>query len=222
MATKRIGILTGGGDVPGLNSVIKSVVYRSSDLGMDVVGIRLGWKGLTHVDLSDPGSKARYILPLTRENTRTIDRTGGTFLHSSRTNPSKMKSVAPQLDVADFPSSQVTKGGITNTVYDVSKQVLKNLATLELDYLIAIGGDDTLSYAATLDKLGMKVVAIPKTMDNDVRNTEYCIGFSTAISRATDAIQRQRTTIGSHERIGVFRIFGRDAGYTALYTAYVN
>ncbi len=222
MATKRIGILTGGGDVPGLNSVIKSVVYRSSDLGMDVVGIRLGWKGLTHVDLNDPGSKARYILPLTRENTRTIDRTGGTFLHSSRTNPSKMKSIAPQLDVADFPSSQVTKRGITNTVYDVSKQVLKNLATLELDYLIAIGGDDTLSYAATLDKLGMKVVAIPKTMDNDVRNTEYCIGFSTAISRATDAIQRQRTTIGSHERIGVFRIFGRDAGYTALYTAYVN
>ena len=222
MATKRIGILTGGGDVPGLNSVIKSVVYRSSDLGMDVVGIRLGWKGLTHVDLNDPGSKARYILPLTRENTRTIDRTGGTFLHSSRTNPSKMRSIAPQLNVADFPSSEVTKRGITNTVYDVSKQVLKNLATLELDYLIAIGGDDTLSYAATLDKLGMKVVAIPKTMDNDVRNTEYCIGFSTAISRATDAIQRQRTTIGSHERIGVFRIFGRDAGYTALYTAYVN
>ena len=222
MATKRIGILTGGGDVPGLNSVIKSVVYRSSDLGMDVVGIRLGWKGLTHVDLNDPGSKARYILPLTRENTRTIDRTGGTFLHSSRTNPSKMRSIAPQLNVADYPSSEVTKRGITNTVYDVSKQVLKNLATLELDYLIAIGGDDTLSYAATLDKLGMKVVAIPKTMDNDVRNTEYCIGFSTAISRATDAIQRQRTTIGSHERIGVFRIFGRDAGYTALYTAYVN
>ena len=222
MATKRIGILTGGGDVPGLNSVIKSVVYRGSELGMQVIGIRRGWEGLTHVNFDDEASKARYILPLDRTNTRTIDRTGGTFLHSSRTNPSKMKKVAAHLNVADYPTSQVTKGGVTNTVYDVSKTVLKNLATLELDYLIAIGGDDTLSYAATLDKLGMKVISIPKTMDNDVRNTEYCVGFSTAISRATDAIQRQRTTIGSHERVGVFRIFGRDAGYTALYTAYVN
>ncbi len=222
MATKRIGILTGGGDVPGLNSVIKSVVYRGSELGMQVIGIRRGWEGLTHVNFEDAASKARYILPLDRSNTRTIDRTGGTFLHSSRTNPSKMKKVAAHLNVADYPTSQVTKGGVTNTVYDVSKTVLQNLATLELDYLIAIGGDDTLSYAATLDKLGMKVISIPKTMDNDVRNTEYCIGFSTAISRATDAIQRQRTTIGSHERVGVFRIFGRDAGYTALYTAYVN
>ena len=222
MATKRIGILTGGGDVPGLNSVIKSVVYRGSELGMQVIGIRRGWEGLTHVNFEDAASKARYILPLDRSNTRTIDRTGGTFIHSSRTNPSKMKKVAAHLNVADYPTSQVTKGGVTNTVYDVSKTVLRNLATLELDYLIAIGGDDTLSYAATLDKLGMKVISIPKTMDNDVRNTEYCIGFSTAISRATDAIQRQRTTIGSHERVGVFRIFGRDAGYTALYTAYVN
>lgn len=222
MATKRIGILTGGGDVPGLNSVIKSVVYRGSELGMQVIGIRRGWEGLTHVNFDDEASRVRYILPLDRTNTRTIDRTGGTFLHSSRTNPSKMKKVAAHLNVADYPTSQVTKGGVTNTVYDVSKTVLKNLATLELDYLIAIGGDDTLSYAATLDKLGMKVISIPKTMDNDVRNTEYCVGFSTAISRATDAIQRQRTTIGSHERVGVFRIFGRDAGYTALYTAYVN
>ena len=222
MATKRIGILTGGGDVPGLNSIIKSVVYRGSELGMEVIGIRRGWEGLTHVNFDDATSKTRYILPLNRENTRTIDRTGGTFLHSSRTNPSKMRKLAPQLNPADFPSSEVTKSGVTNTVYDVSKQVLKNLETLQLDYLIAIGGDDTLSYAATLDRLGMKVVSIPKTMDNDVRNTEYCIGFSTAISRATDAIQRQRTTVGSHERIGVFRVFGRDAGYTSLYTAYVN
>ena len=104
----------------------------------------------------------------------------------------------------------------------MSPQVLKNLEKLGLDYLVAIGGDDTLSYAATLDKLGFKVIAVPKTMDNDVRNTEYCIGFSTAISRATDAINRQRTTVGSHERIGIFRVFGRDAGYTALYTAYVT
>ena len=222
MATKRIGILTGGGDVPGLNSVIKSVVYRSSELGMQVIGIRRGWEGLTHVNFEDAASTTRYILPLDRTNTRTIDRTGGTFLHSSRTNPSKMKKVAAHLNAADYPTSEVTKDGVTNTVYDVSKTVLKNLGKLELDYLIAIGGDDTLSYAATLDKLGVKMISIPKTMDNDVRNTEYCIGFSTAISRATDAIQRQRTTVGSHERVGVFRIFGRDAGYTALYTAYVN
>ncbi|MGA7647088.1 MAG: 6-phosphofructokinase, partial [Terriglobales bacterium] len=107
-------------------------------------------------------------------------------------------------------------------VYDVTPSVLKNIETLGLDYLVAIGGDDTLSYAAELDRRGMSVIAVPKTMDNDVRNTEYCIGFSTAVTRATDAIDRQRTTIGSHERIGIFRVFGRDAGYTALYTAYVT
>jgi 6-phosphofructokinase 1 len=222
MSRRKLGILTGGGDVPGLNSVIKSVVYRGYENDCDVIGIRRGWEGLTHVNLDDPASKGRYILPLTRENTRTIDRTGGTFLHSSRTNPSKMKSVPEHLKGMDFPSSQVTKGGASYSVFDVSKQVLKNLEQLGLEYLIAIGGDDTLSYAARLDKLGFKVMAIPKTMDNDVRNTEYCIGFSTAITRATDAIQRQRTTVGSHERIGVFRVFGRDAGYTALYTAYVT
>ena len=219
MAKKRIGILTGGGDVPGLNSVIKGVTYRGSELDFEVVGIRRGWEGLTHVNFDDPASKSRYILPLSRENTRTIDRTGGTFLHSSRTNPSKMKSTPDFLKGVDFPQTTKSDGSVS---YDLSTQVQKNLSTLDLDYLVAIGGDDTLSYAATLDKLGMKVVAIPKTMDNDVRNTEYCIGFSTAVSRATDAIQRQRTTVGSHERIGVFRIFGRDAGYTALYTSYVT
>jgi ATP-dependent phosphofructokinase / diphosphate-dependent phosphofructokinase len=222
MATKRIGILTGGGDVPGLNAVIKNVVYRATDNNMEVVGIRRGWEGLTHVNLEDPVSTARYIMPLDRQNTRTVDRTGGTFLHSSRTNPSKMKKAPEFLEGAEFPKSEFTKKGLTSTVYDMSSQVLKNLEKLGMEYLIAIGGDDTLSYAATLDKLGYKVVAVPKTMDNDVRNTEYCIGFSTAISRASDAINRQRTTIGSHERIGVFRIFGRDAGYTSLYTAYVT
>src|SRR3954470_12187153 len=218
----RIGILTGGGDVPGLNSVIKSVVYRAQENDCEVIGIRRGWEGLTHVNLEDPASKSRYILPLSRENTRTIDRTGGTFLHSSRTNPAKMKTVPDHLKGLQFPSAEITKGGVTSTVFDISSQVLKNLESLKLDYLIAIGGDDTLSYAAKLDKLGFKVISIPKTMDNDVRNTEYCIGFSTAISRATDAIQRQRTTVGSHERIGIFRIFGRDAGFTALYTAYAT
>jgi 6-phosphofructokinase len=133
-----------------------------------------------------------------------------------------MKKLPEFLKNADFPKAESTKAGVTSVVSDMSSQVLKNIETLKLDYLIAIGGDDTLSYAARLDKLGMKVIAIPKTMDNDVRNTEYCVGFSTAISRATDSINRQRTTVGSHERIGIFRVFGRDAGYTALYTAYVT
>jgi 6-phosphofructokinase 1 len=219
---KRIGILTGGGDVPGLNSVIKNVTYRGTENACEIVGIRRGWEGLTHVNLEEPASKARYILPLTRDNTRIIDRSGGTFLHSTRTNPSKMKALPDFLKGVDFPKAETTKDGVTNTTYDMSSQVLKNLSALGIDYLVAIGGDDTLSYAATLDKLGVKVIAIPKTMDNDVRNTEYCIGFSTAITRATDAIERQRTTVGSHERIGIFRIFGRDAGYTALYTAFVT
>jgi len=222
MSAKRIGILTGGGDVPGLNSVIKSVVYRGSEMGCDVIGIRRGWEGLTHVDLREPASRTRYLLPLSRENTRTIDRTGGTYLHSSRTNPSKMKKLPPVLEGQSFPQRESTKKGVTSVVYDVTKAVLANIATLNLDYLISIGGDDTLSYAAELDRRGFNVVAVPKTMDNDVRNTEYCIGFSTAITRAMDAIERQRTTVGSHERIGIFRVFGRDAGYTALYTAYVT
>jgi 6-phosphofructokinase len=222
MANKRVGILTGGGDVPGLNAVIKSVVYRGAEIGCEVIGIRRGWEGLTHVDLKDPASRTRYILPLNRENTRTIDRTGGTFLHTSRTNPTKMKKVPAVLQGQKFEAKETTKKGVTSTVFDVTPAVLKNIETLGLDYLIAIGGDDTLSYASELDRKGMKVIAVPKTMDNDVRNTEYCIGFSTAITRAMDAIDRQRTTVGSHERVGIFRVFGRDAGYTALYTAYVT
>jgi 6-phosphofructokinase len=219
---KRIGILTGGGDVPGLNMVIKSVVYRGAEDDYEVVGIRRGWEGLTHVNPDDPASVTRYVVPLTTENTRTVDRSGGTFLHSSRTNPSKMKVLPEFLQGSTFPTSKTVKGGVTTVVTDVSSHVLQNLDRLKLDCLIAIGGDDTLSYAATLDGLGVKIIAVPKTMDNDVRNTEYCIGFSTAITRAMDAIQRQRTTVGSHERIGLFRVFGRNAGYTALYTAYVT
>jgi len=222
MAKKRIGILTGGGDVPGLNTVIKSVVYRGTELGYEVVGIRRGWEGLTHVDLKDSASKERYILPLNRENTRTIDRTGGTFLHSSRTNPTKMKNLPPALQGQKFEAKESTKNAVTNTVFDVTPAVLKNVDRLGLDCLIAIGGDDTLSYASELDRKGVNVIAVPKTMDNDVRNTEYCIGFSTAVTRAMDAIDRERTTVGSHERIGIFRVFGRDAGYTALYAAYVT
>ncbi|MGA8086924.1 MAG: 6-phosphofructokinase [Terracidiphilus sp.] len=222
MSAKRIGILTGGGDVPGLNSVIKSVVYGATEIGCEVIGIRRGWEGLTHIDLQDPPSRSRYIQPLNRENTRTIDRTGGTFLHSSRTNPTKMKKLPPVLEGQQFLTKESTKAGVTSPVFDVTPAVLKNIEALRLDYIVAIGGDDTLSYAAELDRRGMKVIAVPKTMDNDVRNTEYCIGFSTAITRAMDAIERQRTTVGSHERIGIFRVFGRDAGYTALYTAYVT
>jgi len=214
MAQKRIGILTGGGDVPGLNSVIKEVTYRSAENDWSVVGIRRGWEGLTHLNLDDSDSKSRYIVPLSRENTRTIDRFGGTVLHSSRTNPAKMKNLPEFLKGQSFPK--------TGEISDVSSHVLKNIEGLGIDYLIPIGGDDTLSYAAKLHSLGVPVVAVPKTMDNDVRNTEYCIGFSTAITRATDAISRQRTTVGSHERVGIFRVFGRDAGYTALYTAYVS
>lgn len=222
MSGKKIGILTGGGDVPGLNSVIKSLVYRATTDGHEVTGIRLGWKGLTDLNLDDRASVKHYVLPLNRENTRTVDRTGGTFLHTSRTNPSKIAKLPCFLKAEDFPAAQRTSDGKQVTTYDLSKHVLSNLEKLNIEYLIAIGGDDTLSYAATLDKLGFNVIGIPKTMDNDVRNTEYCIGFSTAISRAKDAIQRQRTTVGSHERVGIFRVFGRDAGYTALYTAYVT
>jgi 6-phosphofructokinase 1 len=213
MGGKNIGILTGGGDVPGLNVVIKGVTYRATTDGHNVTGIRLGWKGLTDLNFDDPKSVERYVLPLTRENTRRIDRTGGTFLHTSRTNPSKMKKLPDTVNPSDYPPAPP---------FDMTPQVLKNLEKLGLDSLVAIGGDDTLSYAAVLNKQGFKVVGIPKTMDNDVRNTEYCIGFSTAISRALESIQRQRTTVGSHERIGIFRVFGRDAGYTALYTSYVT
>jgi ATP-dependent phosphofructokinase / diphosphate-dependent phosphofructokinase len=222
MAKKRIGVLTGGGDVPGLNSVIKTVTYRSSDDDVEVVGLRRGWEGLTHLDLDDPASRRRYLMPLDRDNTRTIDRRGGTVLHSSRTNPSRMQKLPDHLAGKDFPPSLSSKSGIATKTWDLSGQVLANLAALGIEHLIAIGGDDTLSYAAKLDGLGVKVIAIPKTMDNDVRNTEYCIGFSTAITRAADAIQRQRTTVASHERIGIFRVFGRDAGFTALYTAYIT
>jgi ATP-dependent phosphofructokinase / diphosphate-dependent phosphofructokinase len=213
MARKRIGMLTGGGDVPGLNSVIKSVVFRATESDREIVGIRRGWEGLTNLNMDDLASQQHYVLPLNRANTRTIDRYGGTILHSSRTNPLQMRKLP------DFLKNNCPQQGGS---WDLTQQVLTNLERLRLDYLVAIGGDDTLSYAAHLDSLGVKVVAIPKTMDNDVRNTEYCIGFSTAITRAMDAIQRQRTTIGSHERVGIFRIFGRDAGFTALYTAYVT
>ncbi|MDT3687436.1 MAG: 6-phosphofructokinase [Pseudorhodoplanes sp.] len=222
MPRKRIGILTGGGDVAGLNAVIKTVTYRGSENGIEVIGFRRGWEGLTHLNLEDPASRRRYVMILDRENTRTIDRSGGTVLHTSRTNPSKMKRLPDHLAAEDFPVTPSANSDAAAKTWDVSKQVLANLSALGIEHLIVVGGDDTLGYAAELSKLGVKIVAVPKTMDNDVRNTEYCIGFSTAITRATDTIQRQRTTVASHERIGIFRVFGRDAGFTALYTAYVT
>jgi ATP-dependent phosphofructokinase / diphosphate-dependent phosphofructokinase len=215
---KRIGILTGGGDVPGLNSVIKSVVYRSTELGWEALGIRRGWQGLTHVDVTreDGGG---YLRRLDRVSTRAIDRTGGTVLHTSRTNPSSMGREALPVTVL---KSRLAELETDDGRYDLTPQVLQNLERLGVDALVAIGGDDTLSYAARLGREGFPVIAIPKTMDNDVHGTEYCIGFSTAVTRAKELINRQRTTLGSHERIGVFRIFGRNAGYTAWYAAYVT
>jgi len=215
---KRIGILTGGGDVPGLNSVIKSVVYRSSEVGWEAVGIRRGWKGLTHVDaMRDDGGG--YLRPLDRVSTRAIDRTGGTVLHTSRTNPSSMKASSLPEHLEEARRRELATA---DDRYDLTPVVLDNLEVLGIDALVAIGGDDTLSYAARLGREGFPVIAIPKTMDNDVHGTEYCIGFSTAVTRAKELINRQRTTLGSHERIGVFRIFGRNAGYTAWYAAYVT
>jgi len=216
VAGGKIAILTGGGDVPGLNSVIKAVAYRADGAGQAVVGIRKGWKGLT--DMTGP-EDATYVMPLDRLNTRSIDRTGGTMLHTSRTNPVRVAAAKVPTHISKDRLAQLKFDGKN---YDFTPIVLENLEKLGVGCLVAIGGDDTLSFASVLSKTGFPVIGIPKTMDNDVQGTEYCIGFSTAITRAADAINRQRTTIGSHERIGIFRIFGRDAGFTALYTAYVT
>jgi len=212
----RIGILTGGGDVPGLNPVIKSVVYGGSEFRRQVVGIRKGWEGLTYMTSAEDPT---YIRELTRDNTRTIDRSGGTVLHTSRTNPRRVpESKLP----THIPKEQLKRLPFDGKTYDLTSIVLANLERLKIGCLVAIGGDDTLSFASVLSAAGFPVIAIPKTMDNDVLGTEYCIGFSTAVTRAKQSISRQRTTVGSHERLGIFRIFGRDAGFTALYTAYVT
>jgi 6-phosphofructokinase len=215
---KRIGILTGGGDVPGLNAAIKSVVYQTTGWGYEVIGIRRGWEGLTHLK-PGPELDTDYILPLTWENTRTIDRTGGTFLHTSRTNALKMKLSGLPPHISTERLKTLANGPNT---FDFTPIVVENIERLGLHCLVAIGGDDTLSFAKTLESKGVRVIGIPKTMDNDVRGTEYCIGFSTALTRAKQIITWQRTTLGSHERIGVFRMFGRDAGFTALFSAYVT
>jgi 6-phosphofructokinase 1 len=215
----RIGILTGGGDVPGLNPCIKSVVNRAVDAGHEVVGIRRGWAGLLLVDRDDPSTLEKYIIPLDNAAVRTIDRTGGTMLHTSRTNPGKVK---PK-DVPDFlkdpehPEAEAAD----NTTRDFTPHVLKNLEYLKIDRLIPIGGDDTLSYGERLHREGFPVVAIPKTMDNDVYGTDYCIGFSTAVTRSVQFIHQLRTSAGSHERIAVIELFGRNSGETSLISSYL-
>jgi len=182
-----------------------------------VLGIRRGWEGLTHLR---PGAAVDrdHVVPLDRTNTRAIDRTGGTMLHTSRTNPGRTRADRLPDHLRDDAGRYANADGS----YDLTPVVVDNLARLGIDHLVVIGGDDTVGYAHVLTVRGVPLVAIPKTMDNDVRDTEYCIGFSTAVTRAKELINRQRTTLGSHERIGVFRIFGRDAGFSALHIAYVT
>jgi ATP-dependent phosphofructokinase / diphosphate-dependent phosphofructokinase len=210
----RIGVLTGGGDVPGLNPCIKSVVDRVIYDGHDVLGLRRGWGGLLEYDLDDPdASDERCTIPLDYETVRTVDRTGGTFLHTSRTNPQR---VSPD-DVPHF----LKRDAIGSGPHDFTEHVLAVLDHLQLDALIPIGGDDTLSYALRLHEEGFPVIAIPKTMDNDVHGTDYCIGFSTAVTRSVEFIHQLRTSTGSHERIAVIELFGRYSGETSLISAYL-
>ena len=210
---KRIGILTGGGDVPGLNAAIKAVVRRAAEHQIEVLGLRRGWMGPMAINPDDPSTLEKWTLPLTLDRVRTIDRYGGTILHSSRTNPSNMRPQKVPAFVRPEDCVDTERG-----TKDCTRHVLRVLSHLHLDALISIGGDDTLSYAARLHQEGFQVMAIPKTMDNDVNGTEYCIGFSTAITRSVTNVTNFRTTVGSHERIGVMEVFGRNAGYTALYT----
>ncbi len=214
---KTVAVLTGGGDVPGLNPALKTLVNRAVDNGYRVLGIRRGWGGLLNFNRDDPASVEKNVIPLDRQTVRTVDRTGGTFLHTSRTNPGKVKTeeVPEFLRGPDYDPQAKVK-------HDFTPHVLANLAHLEIDALIPIGGDDTLSYAERLHREGFPVVAIPKTMDNDVYGTDYCIGFSTAVTRSVHYIHNLRTSAGSHERITVVELFGRNSGETSLITAYLS
>jgi ATP-dependent phosphofructokinase / diphosphate-dependent phosphofructokinase len=210
-----LAILTGGGDVPGLNPCIKTLVYRAASEGIRVIGIRRGWAGILEYNKDDIEHTHRCIQELTPPDVRTIDRTGGTFLHTSRTNPSS----ARKKDVPDFLKSQF---GNDEEKKDLTPQVVKNLETLGVDVIVPIGGDDTLSFADRLHREGFPVIAIPKTMDNDVFGTDYCIGFSTAVTRSVSYIHDLRTSTGSHERIAVIELFGRYCGETSLISAYLS
>ncbi len=215
----RIGILTGGGDVPGLNPCIKAVVYRAIDEGHEMVGIRRGWGGLLNLNRDDPESVAHNTIKLDKQVVRTIDRYGGTFLHTSRTNPGKVrpKDVPDFLKDPEHPEAEAED----DRPRDFTPHVLKNLEFLGIDRLIPIGGDDTLSYGERLHSEGFPVVAIPKTMDNDVFGTDYCLGFSTAVTRSVQFIHQLRTSTGSHERIAVIELFGRNSGETSLISSYL-
>jgi 6-phosphofructokinase len=209
----KIGILTGGGDVPGLNACIKAVVNRVADEGHEVIGIRRGWAGLLYVNPDDESAEQQCYVPLDKTAVRTIDRSGGTMLHSSRTNPSVVKPA----EVPDFLADSIEG----EAPYDFTGHVLRVIESLGIDVLIPIGGDDTLSYGLRLHDEGVAVIAIPKTMDNDVHGTDYCIGFSTAVTRGVQFIHNLRTSTGSHERIAVIELFGRYSGETSLVTAYL-
>jgi 6-phosphofructokinase len=209
----RIGILTGGGDVPGLNPCIKSVVNRVADQGHEVIGFKRGWGGLLNSNPDNPDSMVENTIVLDPDVVRTVDRTGGTFLHTSRTNPGKVR----ESEVPDFLKDTISGEG----PYDMTDHALRVLDALDVDVLIPIGGDDTLSYGLRMHEEGVPVVAIPKTMDNDVHGTDYCIGFSTAVTRGVEFIHNLRTSTGSHERIAVIELFGRYSGETSLITAYL-
>jgi ATP-dependent phosphofructokinase / diphosphate-dependent phosphofructokinase len=223
MAGKHIGVLTGGGDVPGLNAAIKSVYSAARDHGWiregssdaNVTGILRGWKGAVNMARDPQTGTWSDVVPLDDARVRTVDRYGGTFLHTSRTRPDRMRrdQLPARLEERAAGLPQAGEG-----LLDATELVIENLTRLGIDCLIAIGGDDTLGYAHTLSTRGFPVVGIPKTMDNDVNGTEYSLGFATAIIRAVEFINRQRTHLGSHETVGVFRIFGRDSGFTALGT----
>ena len=210
----KIGILTGGGDVPGLNPCIKAVVNRVAHEGHEVLGFRRGWGGLLYTNPDDPASIAENTIELTPSNVRTVDRTGGTFLHTSRSNPGRVRTAEIPEFLGAPPSDQ-------ESPYDYTTHSLRVLDALGVDVLIPIGGDDTLSYGLRMHEEGVPVIAVPKTMDNDVNGTDYCIGFSTAVTRGVEFIHNLRTSTGSHERIAVVELFGRYSGETSLITAYL-
>ncbi len=209
----RLAVLTGGGDVPGLNPCIKALVTRVEDAGHEVVGVRRGWAGLLECNPDDETSLEGNVRRLELRDVRTIDRTGGTMLHTSRTNPGNVRAS----EVPAFLSDRANGDG----PFDFTEHVLRVIEKLGIDALVAIGGDDTLSYALRLHDENVPVLAIPKTMDNDVHGTDYCIGFSTAVTRGVQFIHNLRTSAGSHERIAVVELFGRYSGETSLITAYL-